>query len=837
MIEILNVNKYFNKGRKNEIHAINNTSLSLPDSGLVALLGESGCGKTTMLNAIGGLDKVKSGKIIINGKKITRHNMYSVDKIRNLSVGYIFQDYKLIDDMSVYDNVALALKMVGIKDKAEQKARVEYVLDKVGILRYRKRPAGTLSGGERQRVGIARALVKNPDIILADEPTGNLDSKNSVEIMNIIKKISSDRLVILVTHERPLAEFYADRIIEVVDGSVINDVENDHKDALEYEIDNVFYLKEFKNHESFKDETGTRTVNIYDNGTSNLDINIIVKNGNIYIESKDAKNVELIDENSSIEVVDDFKKEIDLDDVKNYDFDMSKVGNTSLKMRYSSIYNIFTGILVGFKKLFSFSVLRKLLLIGFVFAGAFIIFAVGRIGAANHIDDKDFIKNNKNYIVVDKPSMTVDEYNELSSLDGVEYLLPGSSRVAFLIKFQDYYQTINQGQANITGSLASIDMITEDDLICGRLPKDNTEIVIDTRIVESYLTGDYCQARMCGILTDADVLLRHVYLNTALLPDGYTVVGISDSGSPSFYVYESEFTQILKYAFEPSEADNDGFYSYSYSSDEETIDDLTGQLVDYRLYQDKIELTDDWYGKSRLPEGDYEVLLSEEYKDKFGIGKETKLRVNGKFLVVSGYYKMSAENPVTGYLVSENTIKYKQVTDAKSYIICTKDIEGTLKTLSSMDYTAYSYLEKAREVFDEERADAVKEVYIAAAVIIGISAIEMFLMSRSSFLSRIKEVGTLRAIGAKKTDIYKMFMGEAFAITTLTSVPGTILMYYVESFLVKKISMEGLFYMTIPTLLITILCVYIFNIFIALIPVWNTMRKRPAAILSRYDVD
>lgn len=110
-------------------------------------------------------------------------------------------------------------------------------------------------------------------------------------------------------------------------------------------------------------------------------------------------------------------------------------------------------------------------------------------------------------------------------------------------------------------------------------------------------------------------------------------------------------------------------------------------------------------------------------------------------------------------------------------------------------------------------------------------------MSRSSFLSRIKEVGTLRAIGAKKTDIYKMFIGEAFAITTLTSLPAMIIMYYLESFLVKRISITGLFYMTIPTLLITILAVYIFNIFIALLPVWNTMRKRPAAILARYDVD
>ena len=245
MLSLKNVNKYFNRHRKNEIHVINNISLEFNDNGLVALLGPSGCGKTTLLNAIGGLDKIKSGKIYVNGKKISSKIDGKVDKIRNLNIGYIFQDYKLVDNMSVFDNVALVLTMLGIKDKNEVKNRVEYVLDKVGMLRYKRRPASMLSGGERQRVGIARALVKNPNIILADEPTGNLDSKNSLEIMKIIKSISKDRLVILVTHEVNLAKFYADRIIELKDGSIVKDYINKDKEDLDYAIDNNIYLKDF----------------------------------------------------------------------------------------------------------------------------------------------------------------------------------------------------------------------------------------------------------------------------------------------------------------------------------------------------------------------------------------------------------------------------------------------------------------------------------------------------------------------------------------------------------------------------------------------------------------
>ena len=139
MIRIEKLNKYYNRHKRNQIHVIDNTSLELPDRGLIALLGPSGCGKTTLLNAIGGLDKVNNGKIYINNKKITTINTYRKDKLRNLQVGYIFQDYKLIDNKSVYDNVSMVLRMIGIKDKKEIKKRVEYILTRLGMYRYRYR--------------------------------------------------------------------------------------------------------------------------------------------------------------------------------------------------------------------------------------------------------------------------------------------------------------------------------------------------------------------------------------------------------------------------------------------------------------------------------------------------------------------------------------------------------------------------------------------------------------------------------------------------------------------------------------------------------------------------
>lgn len=156
MLKLDNVNKFFNRRKQNEIHVIKNVSLDMESSGLVALLGPSGCGKTTLLNVIGGLDKVNGGKVYVNGQQLTGRSSGKTDKIRNLNIGYIFQNYNLVDNMTVFDNVAIALRMSGVKDSREIEEKVNYVLKKVGMFRYRGRYANMLSGGERQRVGIAQ---------------------------------------------------------------------------------------------------------------------------------------------------------------------------------------------------------------------------------------------------------------------------------------------------------------------------------------------------------------------------------------------------------------------------------------------------------------------------------------------------------------------------------------------------------------------------------------------------------------------------------------------------------------------------------------------------------
>lgn len=201
MIKLEKLNKYFNKGKGNEIHVLKNINLTLPNKGLVVILGESGSGKTTLLNMVGGLDKPTTGTIHFNDSSFEKYDSKKWDKIRNQEIGYIFQNYNLLHELTVFDNIEMVLKMKGISSKEEITKRIDYITEKLGMFNYQNRKTNALSGGQQQRVAIARALVKYPQLIIADEPTGNLDSKTTIEIMNIIKSISKDKLVILVTHE------------------------------------------------------------------------------------------------------------------------------------------------------------------------------------------------------------------------------------------------------------------------------------------------------------------------------------------------------------------------------------------------------------------------------------------------------------------------------------------------------------------------------------------------------------------------------------------------------------------------------------------------------------
>ena len=820
MVRLDHVNKFFNRRKKNEIHVINDTTLQMESKGLVALLGPSGCGKTTLLNVIGGLDKVGSGNVYINGQKLTGRRAGKVDQIRNLNVGYIFQNYNLVDSMTVFDNVAIALKMVGVKDKKEIEEKVNYVLEKVGMYRYRNRYADMLSGGERQRVGIARAIVKNPAIVIADEPTGNLDSKNTLEVMNIIKAISEDKLVILVTHEEQLAEFYASRIIRILDGKVVSDEINDHADNLDYRIENKIYLKDIPDHKRLK--TDLYNLDFYNESGGTLDLDIVIRNGNIYIRTNNENDrLEIVDENSSIELVDDHYRKLSREDSMENSFDPQRLAVSGVR-KYHSILNPWTMIKRGFKTVFNYNILKKILLLGFLISAIFITYSISNIFGVLNITDDEFVQEDKSYLTIIGKKIDVDTYLKYEADPDYDYVMPGDSDISISMPYEDYLQT-STSSASLSGSLSDYKKLSVSDLAYGELPKNAGEIVVDRMVLKSVIRDQ--ESKAAGFGTVESFLGQKVTVPE--MPD-MKIVGISDLGSPCIYTDQSIFINLIANAQSADEIQEGNHDTGEVSGG--SGEGASGAIVDYNLKASSVSLA-----KGNWPTGDYEVLVNEKNKDDMAIGKTIAQKVNGKKLKVSGYYKDANDSDFM--LVNSNTVKYNVIRGKANITVCPKDKKAALRQLNDEKINVKDTYGQSEKEYKKEKWASIFSTLILAGVILAISFIEIFLIIRASFLSRVKEVGVYRAIGVKKNDIYRMFAGEILAITTMASLPGFLLMAYILD-KVSQISYFSKMFLIDPTVLgISLVLIYGFNLVFGLLPVFRTIRKTPAAILSRTDIN
>ena len=816
MIKIEKVNKYYNKGKANQIHVIDNTSMTLPDKGIVCLLGPSGCGKTTLLNAIGGLDKVDNGTITIDGQRITRFSSSKIDSIRNARIGYIFQNFNLLDDRTVFENVAIALRMIGIRDKTTVTARVRYCLEKVGIDQYRNKLASSLSGGQRQRVAIARAIVKNPSIIIADEPTGNLDSANTLEIMNIIKSISKERLVILVTHERNIAEFYSDHVAEMKDGRIVKAYNNDSSRYLDYQLENKIYLKDMAVHKGFAQDDVK--VDVYSDSERQADIKVVIRGNNLYINTGGRLNV--VDETSNIEMVDEHYTAMDESYFDDNDFDYTACLPKKYKAKYTSVYRLSNMISSGWKTVKGFKRIKKFLMIGFVFAAMFAFLAVSNVLGLLEVKPVDYRTTNGQYLTVSNTAKTDDLIDLVGSLENVSFVIPGDSKKRVTLPMDDYLQT-NYAAEDLTVSIVLTSVLKPENIVYGSMPADAHDVVLDKAIVDSFLRDGL--GNSIGLDTIEEFIGRRIKVTN--LPD-YKIVGISDTESPSLFVDESQAMYILTNG---DDADDE----FAYITDDSQEEDLvkSGRVKDIDLATNKIKIK-----KGDAPKEAYETLINIDHEDEVKIGKTVPIKIAGRKLTVVGYYTSDSADDDT-YYVHADTIKEDYIQKQKNFSAYAENPSLLKSILSKEGLSAKINDSRDKKAYINARKDQLTSAIIVAGIIMLISLIEMFLMLRSSFLSRIKEVGTLRAIGLKKKDIYRMFTGEILVITFLTAVPGIALMYFGLSQVVKiTYYLEGMYMLKPVIAAVAFGVILVFNLLAGLIPVYVTMKKTPAQILARTDI-
>lgn len=526
MLEIKNLTKIYKPKKGVPVTALDGVSLKFPEKGMVFLLGKSGSGKSTLLNLIGGLDVYDSGEILIKGKSSLDFSQSRFDSYRNTYVGFIFQEYNILPEFSVGANIALALELQGQKASDE---RINEILAEVDLVGYGNRKPNELSGGQLQRVAIARALVKNPEIIMADEPTGALDSNTGKQVFDTLKKLAKDKLVIIVSHDREYAEYYADRIIELADGKVIDDVELDcNKDPNEAVLE-------------------------YVGGTVNIPFGYHLTEAdriaiNEYIDSLSTKASIRFSGRSK-----NFKK---TDESVIPPQDPSKFKLIKSKLPMKSAFKIGAGAL-NHKKF-------RLVLTIFLSVVAFTLFGlVDTFGSYDHIQTctNSILDSEINYASITKSKLIgsgIDSYwrtygykldqadiDKFSEESGVEFkgvYVPYESMNIYA-NTDSNNELYTESNFNIYSlEISGLVEMTDEDLSshgytlsAGRLPKSSDEIAITSYLCETFKIGGYVttisdldgvvSSKTEKINSDADMIGKTFTLNNK----EYTIVGVVDT--------------------------------------------------------------------------------------------------------------------------------------------------------------------------------------------------------------------------------------------------------------------------------------------------------------------
>ena len=793
MIRIENAKKYFNKGKPNEIHAVKGVSLEFGEAGLCVLLGPSGCGKTTLLNLIGGLDRVDGGKISVCGKQITGVSSGVSDRIRACSVGYIFQRFYLEEDLTVAENVALSLRMNGVKDPDEISSRTERVLKMVGIDRYSQRYAGMLSGGEKQKVAIARALVKDPPVLLADEPTGNLDSRSTKEIMDILKAVSAKRLVVLITHEEDLAIHYADRIVRMRDGSVTETLVRSDVSGAWYRAGGASGGTGIK--------SGSEAGSAGGSGSS----------GSIATADSTGRNAKQNSGHGN-----EWKTKSDPDR-------KTKSDPGRDDREYTSIFRPGEMIAEGFRKVRDYKPLKKLLLLGFFFSALFIMLGLSNLAGIMKVDDGDFVNMSKSYVKVSDRNVGAEDIEEYQSLKGIRYIIPGDSIVELTMPYDQFMQTSGSA-GQLKGSLADISAIDGGELEYGRLPEKRNEIAVDKLVLERLIEKG--QAKEAGYGSVPVFLGKSIPLDGVLSDSGRKLVitGITDRDEPCIYTDKSMFMTILtRMAGQAGEAASGGGSGEALETDPIAAVE-SAMLVDFNEFKGSIKSIKD-----------YQVIVSDAYRKIIKVGSKTQRKVNGRRLRVAGYYKSKDGSGNDLMLVNTRTLLASVLDGSKGFVACGDDKVEVKSALEAEGLTVTDPYENARSKYLESKEKGMRSSLLLALAVLIISIVEIYLIMRASFMSRIREVGVYRAVGVKKMDVRRIFLGEILAITVMAGIPGYAFGCYMLYRIIQSQTLGANFVFSPLIAAAGLGIIFLVNIFFGMLPLVRTLRQKPADILSRVD--
>ncbi len=896
MIKIRNLNKYYHKGKSNEIHVIDNTSLTLENTGLVCILGESGSGKTTLMNTISGLDNFHDGEIEIDGTVVKKYGDKNQEMVRNEKFGYIFQNYYLLQDRTVEYNLMLGLSLYDIPDEEKQE-RIDYVLKTVDMWKYKKRKVSNLSGGQQQRIAIARALSKSPKIIFADEPTGNLDEANTMRIMSILKKISEKCLVVLVTHEKAIADFFADRILWISDGKIQKEVDRSQSDSYEYVEDVNLYLGEYEKQEV---EDGNISLEIYANEpVPQTDIQLICENGKVYLKAAEDQEIIFLDSTDEKKMLEGKKPVVDMEDLKSFEFSLEHIrGAKRPKMSAAEIRELAMDNIRAFGKKQLFLIITLLLM------SVLTVLTQQNFLAVQRVDEKSILTEDSHYyhLTAQKNAMITDsEYREEFSqmIDklseaGIENAVVPVVQLSYRYQGFEQMEEITYTLKNYT--LVTLDKVGEKDLLYGRMPENDMEIVVDQWVIENFIQdnpqveiamSDISQAVGASIVTkegmemtitgvaatnqpdiyvdrDTLVAMASVYVNyktdTKAKEEyaGYegTDLGMDESGRLKVLV--SEKAMQIKFR-------DDMIRQYG---DLEACHEVVEQLEIQAEYVGKVSYGSAYsaedaarelpYARQRLEEKEKKYGITyEEYEQLIDVNAEDAayktysyegILTNGVPFVTAGYFPT---NYGIDYIISDDSVQYiaKSImnTGKECYLYIEDDSiseEALLKQVQSIigDEIAgnitLSIKNEAHTDMDKFLQEKQRKIGIQIVMLVTVFAITLiilYFMMKTNVVTRMQDLGVYRMLGISKHSIMAMFAWENIVITSYTSLVGVIATTAV-TWVLSRIPSLGMEYdYPWQILIATIAALYLFNVVIGILPVRKMLRLPPAQLAAKYD--
>ena len=820
MIKINNLEKYFNRGRENEIHAVNRTSLEFNNTGLVCIVGESGCGKTTLLNIIGGLDTFQSGEITIDDMTIRKYSAKKLEQLRVSNFSYIFQNYYLLQDYTVDYNIRLALSMYNILEE-EKNARVDYVLEAFEIEKYRKRKVSQLSSGQRQRVAIARALIKSPSVIFADEPTGNLDEENTLKTMDILKKISEEHLVILVTHEKNIVDYYADRVIYIKNGIVESDVIHTESRLYKRTDDSNLYLKEY---EPSVLNNKNVNVNLYHDGSENgFTLNMICADGKLYIQSPDEKEIVFLTADSRTKMID--SKRPEYEKPKEFNFHLPKLRTCKTpRLSFKEIRKMTAANLqvIGKKQIF--------MMVTFILTAVLLVITAANYMTLKTVDKTSIVSDDSHYITVKTQaieSATADTYNQnfndfYNQLLGSGYaddvymeLRSGFTTTGSILysKTELDFRHPGFGQINLIKhpvtdlSFVTMEHFDEADLFEGRMPQAPNEIIIDKWLIDQFWKSENVVFKFMPAYED--FLGNQVEVKGK--GDYLTIVGICDSGEPSIYI--DKYMRV-----------NIASWSDSISSVKQLQTIYPGKFDDLSLQG----------FEALVPESVYEKMNSS--------GNFTKTTSYGITYTVVGSFP---DGPKVSYVVAEST--YDAIVDAfnkisKNFRIYTKDKEGVFAYINAMkedlkekgiEITVKDISSDQLNAYEQIQTAAVIKWSVISAVILSMAMFMLYFSMKSNAMKRLQELTVFRVIGIVKSSILATYALEIIILTSYTVLP-TVVVTSIVIMLLGNIKSFGIhFVYPWYTMFLILIVLYAVNVFIGLLPVFRLIKQPPAKIAEK----